>query len=114
MGTQGITSCYALAEASRGMILEASGYLEAAAGAYRRAIEFGMVHGLVRVAHARILLRLGKPRDAAQEFDVAMESDETIRHMPPMPRDFADLSATLATRLALPIVDTHRSPSQLR
>lgn len=111
MATQGITSCYALAEASRGMIFEASGSLEATAEAFRRAIELG-ASGMVRVAYARVLRRLGKPRDAAREFEIAMESDNTIRHMPPMPKDFADLSASLATRFAQPIADNGRTLSR--
>ena len=97
MATHGITSCYALAEASRGAVLEASGALEAAEVAYRRAIELGGAAGMLRVDHARVLLRLGKPREAAREFDVAMESEGTICNLPPMPRDFADLAASLAT-----------------
>jgi len=101
--THGRTSCYVLAATSKAVALEASGFLDAAAETYRRAIELGGPPGMVNVAYARLLRRLGKPRDAAREFDVAMDSDVTMCNLPPMPQDFADMSVLLAARLAQPI-----------
>jgi tetratricopeptide (TPR) repeat protein len=87
----GRTPCDALAAAGKAAALERSGSLEMAAEAYRHAAKLGSSSTLLRVARGHLLRRLGKPLDAAAEFDAGMESDQTPLALPPMPHDFSQL-----------------------
>jgi hypothetical protein len=96
--THARTSCYVLAAAAKAAALEASGFLEAAAETYRRAMDTGGQSGLAYIAYGRLLRRLGRPREAATAFDAGLESDGTVCDLAAMPRDFTEVSTRLIER----------------
>jgi tetratricopeptide (TPR) repeat protein len=89
------TGCDVLAASAKASALEESGLLEMAAETYRRATALPHQSGMVRVAYARLLRRLGRPLDAAAEFDAGMVSDGTAVHLPSMSHPFWQLAERL-------------------
>jgi tetratricopeptide (TPR) repeat protein len=88
----------ALAAQARAMALEARGEDLAAVDTYQRAIGLDASAGMVRVAHGRLLRRLGRGREACAAFDAAMEGDRSAPWLAQVPRDFATMARRLVAR----------------
>jgi tetratricopeptide (TPR) repeat protein len=88
----------ALAARAKAMILESRGEDMAADDTYRMAIRLDSRPGMVRVAHGRLLRRLGRAREACDAFDAGMERDLSAPWLARVPGDFATMARRLVAR----------------